>query len=111
MFRRFLVTFVQRSVLVFLLICLGCSAQSVSPDLASRVERHIRAYYNLPADVQITLGGLKPSDFPNYDALKVTLNNSDRKQDIDFLLSKDGNQLIRITKLDLTKDPYAEVLM
>lgn len=103
-------TFSQRAVIFFVLICLGCSAQSVSPDTAAKVERHIRAYYNLPADVQVTLGPLKPSEFPNYDALQVTLNNSDRKQHVDFLLSKDGSQLIRITKLDLTKDPYAEVM-
>jgi protein-disulfide isomerase len=110
MFRRFLVTFFQRATLIFVLICLGCSAQSVPPDMATKVERHIRAYYNLPADVQVTLGALKPSEFPNYDELPVTLNNSERKQQIDFLLSKDRNQLIRITKIDLSKDPYAEVM-
>jgi protein-disulfide isomerase len=110
MFRRFLVAFSQRAAVIFVLICLGCSAQSVPPDMATKVERHIRAYYNLPADVQITLGSLKSGEFPNYDSLQVTLNNSERKQQIDFLLSKDGNQLIRITKIDLTKDPYAEVM-
>ncbi len=110
MFRRFLVTFSRRAIIVLVLICLGCSAQSVPPDMATKVERHIRSYYNLPADVQVTLGPLKPSEFPNYDSLQVTLNNSERKQLIDFLLSKDGKQLIRITKLDLTTDPYAEVM-
>jgi protein-disulfide isomerase len=110
MFRRFLVTFSQRAILIFVLICLGCSAQSIPPDTASKVERHIRAYYNLPADVQVTLGALKASEFPNYDSLQVTLNNSERKQQIDFLLSKDRNQLIRVTKIDLTKDPYAEIM-
>jgi protein-disulfide isomerase len=110
MVRRFLVTFFQRAVVIFVLICLGCSAQSLPPDTATKVERHIRAYYNLPADVQVTLGPLKPSEFPNYDSLQITLNNSERKQQVDFLLSKDGNQLIRITKLDLTRDPYNEVM-
>lgn len=103
-------TFSQRAIVIFVLICLGCSAQSVAPDMAAKVERHIRAYYNLPADVQITLGQLKPSEFPSYDSLPVTLNNAERKQQIDFLLSKDGKQLIRVTKLDLTTDPYAEVM-
>ena len=103
-------TFSRRAIAIFVLICLGCSAQSVPPDTATKIERHIRAYYNLPADVQVTLSSLKPSEFPNYDSLQVTLNNVDRKQQVDFLLSKDGNQLIRVTKLDLTKDPYAEVM-
>jgi protein-disulfide isomerase len=104
------VTFFQRAVIIFLLICLGCSAQSVAPDTARNIERHVRANYNLPPDVQITVGPLTASEFPNYDALKVTLNNGERKQDVDFLLAKDGKQLIRITKLDLTKDPYAEIM-
>ena len=103
-------TFFQRAVLAFVLICLGCSAQSVPRDTAKNIERHVRANYNLPPDVQITIGNLTPSEFPNYDAMKVTLNNGERKQDVDFLLAKDGKQLIRITKLDLTKDPYAEVM-
>ncbi|HEX6505371.1 MAG TPA: thioredoxin domain-containing protein [Terriglobales bacterium] len=100
----------RRAVIVFVLICLGCSAQSVPQETAAKIERQIRSYYNLPADVQVTLGALKPSEFPNYDALQVTLNNSDRKQQVDFLLSKDGKQLIRITKMDLSKDPYAETM-
>jgi len=104
------VTFSRRAITVFALICLGCSAQSVPPDTARNVERHIRAYYNLPADVQVTLGPLKASEFPNYDSIQVTLNNSERKQQVDFLLSKDGTQLIRVTKLDLTKDPYSELM-
>lgn len=102
--------FFRRAVIVFVLICLGCSAQSVPSETAAKIERQIRSYYNLPPDVQVTLGGLKPSEFPNYDALQVTLNNSDRKQQVDFLLSKDGKQLIRITKMDLSKDPYAETM-
>ena len=110
MLRRFLVTLSRRAGIIFILICLGCSAQSVPPDRAEQIERHIRAYYNLPADVQVTLGPLKPSEFPNFDSLVVTLNNSERKQQIDFLLSKDGKQLVRFTKLDLSKDPYAEVM-
>ena len=103
-------TFFRRAVILFVLICLGCSAQSVPQETAAKIERQIRSYYNLPADVQVTLGALKPSEFPNYDALQVTLNNSDRKQQVDFLLSKDGKQLIRITKMDLSKDPYAETM-
>lgn len=102
--------FFRRAVIVFVLICLGCSAQSVPQETAAKIERQIRSYYNLPADVQVTLSALKPSEFPNYDALQVTLNNSDRKQQVDFLLSKDGKQLIRITKMDLSKDPYAETM-
>jgi protein-disulfide isomerase len=75
-----------------------------------RIERRVRAYYSLPPDVQITTSAPKPSEIPGYDQVVVTLNNSERKQDINFLLSKDGKTLIRFTKMDLTKDPYAEIM-
>jgi protein-disulfide isomerase len=99
---------VRRSILVLVLVCLGCSAQSVPPDQVLRIERQVRTYYSVPAAVKITVGPLRPSDFPNYDALTVNMDGQGKKADYEFLLSKDGNTLIRMTKLDLTKDPYAE---
>lgn len=110
MLRRFLVTLLRRSFLVLLAICLGCSGQSVPPDTAKAIERQVRSYYRLPPEVQVTIGPLKASDFPNYDALKLSFSKGSKKDDYDFLLSKDGKSLIRLTKLDLTKDPNAEIM-
>src|SRR3989442_854117 len=110
MYRRFLVTSLRRSVVLLVLICLGCSAQSVPSEVAQRIERQVRSFYSIPAGVKINLSPLKPSEFPNYDALTITFEGSDKKQTYDFLLSKDGKTLIRLTKLDLSKDPYAEVM-
>jgi len=100
--------FVRRSILVLVLVCLGCSAQSVPPDQTARIERQVRTYYSVPAAVKITMGPLRPSEFPNYDALTVHMDGIEKKADYEFLLSKDGKTLLRVTKLDLTKDPYAE---
>src|SRR5438445_12697052 len=111
MLRRFLVTLVQRSFLVLLLICLGCAAQSgPSADTSKAIERQVRAYYKLPPDVTVSIGPIHPSDFNSYDAVKLTFNRGTRKDEYDFLLSKDGKTLIKLTKLDLTKDPNAEVM-
>jgi protein-disulfide isomerase len=111
MLRRFLVTLVQRSFLVSLLICLGCAAQSApSPDTAKAIERQVRAYYKLPPDVAVSIGPVKPSEFNNYDSVRLTFNKGTRKDEYDFLLSKDSKTLIKLTKLDLTKDPNAEVM-
>ena len=111
MLRRFLVTLVQRSFLVLLLICLGCAAQSApSADTSKAIERQVRAYYKLPPDVTVSIGPIHPSDFNSYDAVKLTFNRGTRKDEYDFLLSKDGKTLIKLTKLDLTKDPNAEVM-
>jgi protein-disulfide isomerase len=100
----------RRATLVLLLVCLGCSAQSTPPEVARRIEQQVRSFYTIPASVKIVLSDLKPSEFPNYDALTITFDGGEKKQHYEFLLSKDGKTLIRMTKLDLSKDPFAEIM-
>jgi protein-disulfide isomerase len=110
MYSRFLVTFLRRATLVLLLICLGCSAQSMPPEVAKRIEQQVRIFYTIPARVKVALGPIKPSEFPNYDALTITFDGGEKKQTYDFLLAKDRKTLLRMTKLDLSKDPFAEIM-
>ena len=100
----------RRSFIIFLLICLGCSAQSISPELSLKIERQVRSFYSVPPRVQLVMGALKPSEFPGYDALSITFTGAEKQSTYDFLLSKDAKTLIRMTKMDLSKDPYAEVM-
>jgi protein-disulfide isomerase len=106
--------FLQRLAIVSLFLCaLGC-AQSHTPtipsDLADHIQRQVRAYYNIPPDVEIKVGTPKPSEFPNYDLVPVTMSRADKTQTAEFLLSKDDKTLVRFTKIDLTKDLYAETM-
>jgi protein-disulfide isomerase len=109
---------VRRAFLVLLVICLGCSAQSppasssaLPPsDIVRVVERQVRSHYSLPAAVKVIVGPLRSSEFANYDALTVTFASPDKKQEFEFLLSHDHKTLVRITKFDLTSDPYAEIM-
>jgi protein-disulfide isomerase len=132
MLRRLLVNLIRRSFLVLLLVCLGCVAQSApggapktdSPkndapkadpsknDLPRRVERQVRAYYNIPPEVQVTIGPIMPSsDWPNFDAVNVTIDGGDgKKTDYKFLLSKDRATMLRMVKFDLSKDPFADIM-
>jgi protein-disulfide isomerase len=110
MFRRFLVKLCRRSLFVLLVICLGCSAQSAPPDVTQRIEHQVRSFYNVPPDVKVTIGPLHSSEFPNYDGLKISFDNGEKHSSYDFLLSKDRNTLIRMTRFDLTKDPYLELM-
>ncbi len=103
----------RRAFLALVAICLGCSAQSIPSapaDLSRVIEREVRAHYSLPPDVKVILGPLRSSEFPNYDAMTVTFSSPDKKQDFEFLLSHDHKTLLRMTKMDLTKDPYADVM-
>jgi protein-disulfide isomerase len=94
-----------------LLVCLGCAAQSNNTDSNRNIERHIRAQYELPANVNVAIRQRTPSpDFPGYDSLPVTISLGDKKVDYNFIISKDSKTLIRTTKMDLTKDPYADNL-
>ena len=101
----------RRSLLATLLLCLGCAAQSSAPDLNQRIERQVRNYFSVPNNVQITVGPrTTSSDFPNYDRVTISFAQGDRKSSHEFLVSKDGKTLVRVTKLDISKDPYAEIM-
>jgi protein-disulfide isomerase len=107
------VTFARRAFFVLLLVCLGCSAQpapSAPPDVARLLERQVRSTYSVPSEVKVIVGQLRPSEFSNFDALTITFDESGKKKDYEFLLAKDRKTLIRMTRIDLTKDPYAEVM-
>ena len=111
MLRRFLVAFSRRSFLLLLMVCLGCAAQSASPELAQKIERQVRSYYKVPPELKVIVGPTTPnSDFPNYDSLIVTVDSGEKKQDLKFLISKDHSTLLRINKFDLSKDPYADTM-
>src|SRR5579862_5127775 len=110
MCRRYLVNLLRSSFIFLALVCLGCSAQSAPPEQAQLIEREVRSYYSLPPTVKVTVGPLRPSESPNYDALTINIEGDSKKQDYDFLLSKDRKTLMRVTKLDLSKDPYVETM-
>ncbi len=111
MLRRLLLIAIRRSCVLLLLICLGCVAQSAPPEVARKVEHQVRSYYSLPAEVRVIVGSITPSaDWPGYDTVAVTIDSDKKKQDFKFLLSKDRNTMLRITKFDLTKDPFTDLM-
>jgi protein-disulfide isomerase len=114
----------RRLAFVFLLVCVGCSAQSnnpsqspaksvitgaqLSPELKTRIEHQVRAQFELPPDVTINIGPTRASDIPGFDALTLMLDSHGKQQKVEFLLAQDGKTLARMTRIDLSKDIYAE---
>jgi protein-disulfide isomerase len=112
MLRRFLLIPFRRSLLILLLVCLGCVAQSASPDVVRKIEHQVRSFYTIPADIKVTVGAITASsDMPGYDAVSVNIDGGEGKsKDYKFLLSKDRATMLRVTKFDLNKDPFADVM-
>jgi protein-disulfide isomerase len=111
MLRPFLVNLIRRSFFLLLVVCLGCVAQSASPDLTRKIERQVRSYYKMPPEIHVTVGVPSSStEFPNYDSVVVTVDSGEKKQDLTFLVSKDRSSMMRLTKFDLSKDPFAETM-
>jgi len=111
MLRRFSLLLFRRTFLFFLLLVVGCSAQGPSIELNRRIERQVRTTFSVPGSVKVEIGARKAStEFPNYDSIEITFVQGERRQKQDFLVAKDGSTLLRLTRLDLRKDPYAELM-
>jgi protein-disulfide isomerase len=105
------VILMRRSLFILLLVCLGCVAQSAPPDVSRKIEHQVRFYYNLPSEVRVIVGAITPSsDLPGYDTVAVKLDGDGKQKDYTFLISKDRTTLLRVTKFDLTKDAYADLM-
>ena len=102
--------FFKHPVWLVVLFCLGCSAQSLSPEANQRIERQVRAHFKVADAVTITLGTPKPSEFTGYDTLPITFEGGGQKSTHDFLLSKDGKKLLSLTNIDITPEGYAKTL-
>src|ERR1039458_10041280 len=88
------------------------SVSSLSLPSATRQTQQYVLLYGIPPEVKVTVGAITPStDWPGYDAVSVNIDGGDGKQkDYKFLLSKDRATMLRVTKFDLTKDPFAELM-
>ncbi len=110
-------TLMRFAFAALLAVSIGCRAQTTpAPDtpknaLSEKIEQQVRFHYKVPPQVQVKVGAPSQSnDFPNYDSVVVTIDNGEKKQDVTFLVSKDRSQMMRLTKFDLTKDPYVELM-
>ena len=91
-------------------LTVGCKAQIAAPSapdpaLNRRIEVLVRSQFDLPADVTLSIGARKPSQFTGYETLPITITHGGKPQIFRFLISDDNTKLIHMDTLDLTKDP------
>jgi protein-disulfide isomerase len=101
----------SRLLIVLSFIGLNCASQPKPTDLTAQIERQIRATYKLPPEAPVMVGPFSPSpDWPGYEAFTVTIGEGERKQDYPFLLAKDKKSIVRVNRIELSADPYADVM-
>jgi hypothetical protein len=96
--------------MLLLSLTVGCKAQIAAtsapdPALNRRIEILVRSQFDLPADVTLSIGARKPSQFTGYETLPITITHNGKPQEFDFLISDDSTKLLHMDSMDLTKDP------
>ena len=109
----------QLLLAAFLLLpAIGCHGQAAAPGAAltsqqnRSVQLEIRSQLGVPPNWIIAPGSREPSTIPGYDKLNVEFypdGQPDQKQPIDFLISKDGKTLARLSTYDLTDIPGTHI--
>jgi protein-disulfide isomerase len=102
------------SMLFLVLLCPGCSraqtqASTAPSALNRRIEVLVRGQLNLPAQYDVAIGQHSKSEFAGYDKLPITFSHNGAKRTIDFLISTDNKTLVRMDKMDLSKDPASAI--
>jgi protein-disulfide isomerase len=105
----------RRTLIWCLLLTLsaGCKAQTpsanASPIPASQLNRRIevlvRSQFDVPPNVDVTIGATTKSDFPGYENLPITFSSHGKQSVVIFLLSSDGNTVARLEKFDISHNP------
>lgn len=92
----------------------GCKAQDApaNPAADRRIEVQVRSQLSVPPDWQVSVGAHGKSDIAGFDTVPITFFSAadpTKKQTLEFLISKDGNTLARLSKWDISKDPAAAI--
>ena len=120
---KVVVVSVRRTLVWCLLVSLaaGCKAQS-PPSSAStsasavptsqlnrRIEVLVRSQFDVPPNVEVTIGATSKSDFPGFENLPITFSKNGKQSVVNFLLSSDGNTVARLEKFDISHNPAESV--
>lgn len=81
----------------------------LTPEITHRITTEIRAHYNVPAQVTITLSEPKPSATPGYDDLVVNFSGGTTSTHHDFLISTDRKTLAHVEKIDISQDLMSKI--
>ena len=86
------------------------NAPAANANVNRKIEVMIRSELSVPPQYDVAIGERQKSDVGGFDTLPVTFSlpgAPSHSQTVDFLISKDGNTLARLSKWDISADPGA----
>jgi protein-disulfide isomerase len=83
--------------------------ESLSPEVARRIQNEIRTHYNVPPQITITVSDPKPGSMPGYDDIVITLAGGNHTSNHDFLISRDRKTLAHLDKYDVSQDLMSKI--
>ncbi|HEY4676145.1 MAG TPA: thioredoxin domain-containing protein [Candidatus Angelobacter sp.] len=99
------------SLVLLSVVGLNCASQPKPTDITAKIERQLRATYKLPPEVPVVIGPLAQSpEWPGFEAFTVTVGEGEKKQEFPFLLAKDQKSIVRVNRIEISADPYADIM-
>lgn len=112
---------------VLVAFCLACTPDVAPPEpppepaapeiveidrdrMTAQIRRHFESGGQLSADVNLELVALEPSEIGTLQRGRIRLWKDEQEQELEFLVSADGRWFLRVTPVDLTVDPVAQVI-
>ncbi len=65
----------------------------------------VRSQFEVPPNVEVTVGTTSKSEFPGFENLPITFGRNGKKTVVNFLLSADRNTVARLEKFDISHSP------
>ena len=96
----------------------GCRRQvrpagtPLTPQQSRRIQLLVRTQLSVPPNWEVAPGARGASNIPGYDTLQIEfypVGDPAKEQPIEFLISKDGNTLARLSTFDLKAVPGTDI--
>jgi protein-disulfide isomerase len=65
----------------------------------------VRSQFEVPPNVDVTIGATSKSEFPGFSNLPITFSSHGKQTVVNFLLSSDGNTVARLERFDISHSP------
>jgi protein-disulfide isomerase len=89
----------------------GAASAGLDKDkIGTQIKRYFESQGQIPADVEVTVADLKPSEVSGLNEGSLKLSRGEQAQELKFLVSNDGRWFLRVDPIDLNVDPVEAVI-